>query len=381
MKQGKNMEQLGAELRRQRLARKDILAGTEKLIFRTDENGTSRLYIKVGERWENYTVSALVHRQIASRLNIPFRYYERMFTEHRNLLDENVNGWFTKTPHKWLIRVLDNTARAFLSDRYRRLDNLELCAAVLPVIRSMKGAEIKSCEITDTHLYIKVINRNMKAEIRKGDIVQAGFVVSNSEVGLGSLRVEPLVYRLVCENGLIVKDFGKKKYHAGRQIGCTEESYELYSDETLAQDDKAFFMKVRDIVRTAADEARFGLIVNRMRQAADTRIKEAPDEEVRILGDKFSLNTDEQNEIMRQFFLQGEDTWYGLMNAVTAASRNLEDYERATDLERIGGDILSMNFGGKQSSDVKSNRKRNYGREQTEESPIRYAPLEEVVAR
>lgn len=245
----------------------------------------------------------------------------------------------------------------------------------------MKGAEIKSCEITDTHLYIKVINRNMKAEIRKGDIVQAGFVVSNSEVGLGSLRVEPLVYRLVCENGLIVKDFGKKKYHAGRQIGCTEESYELYSDETLAQDDKAFFMKVRDIVRTAADEARFGLIVNRMRQAADTRIKEAPDEEVRILGDKFSLNTDEQNEIMRQFFLQGEDTWYGLMNAVTAASRNLEDYERATDLERIGGDILSMNFGGKQSSDVKSNRKRNYGREQTEESPIRYAPLEEVVAR
>lgn len=100
MKQGKNMEQLGAELRRQRLARKDILAGTEKLIFRTDENGTSRLYIKVGERWENYTVSALVHRQIASRLNIPFRYYERMLTEHRNLLDENVNGWFTKTPHK-----------------------------------------------------------------------------------------------------------------------------------------------------------------------------------------------------------------------------------------------------------------------------------------
>ena len=88
----------------------------------------------------------------------------------------------------------------------------------LPVIQEMQGSQIESCEVTPTHLYLKVVNRRLKAEVRVGDVVQAGFVVSNSEVGLGSLRVEPLVFRLVCKNGLICKDFAQKKYHVGRRL-------------------------------------------------------------------------------------------------------------------------------------------------------------------
>lgn len=70
---------------------------------------------------------------------------------------------------------------------------------------------IASCEVTEGNLYLKVINKAIRAEVKPGDVVQAGFVVSNSEVGLGSLRVEPLVYRLVCSNGLIVNDYGQKE--------------------------------------------------------------------------------------------------------------------------------------------------------------------------
>ena len=32
---------------------------------------------------------------------------------------------------------------------------------------------------------------------------------------------------------------------------------------------------------------------------------------------------------------------YGLINAVTRASQDVEDYNRATDLERIGGELLA----------------------------------------
>ena len=35
------------------------------------------------------------------------------------------------------------------------------------------------------------------------------------------------------------------------------------------------------------------------------------------------------------------------MNAVTAASQICKDYERATELERIGGEILSLPVPGK----------------------------------
>lgn len=91
-----------------------------------------------------------------------------------HLLDQNINTWFDENLERRLIHVIDGNVPAFLSDRYRRLDNHELCATVLPVINDMKG-------------------------------------VSNSEVGLGSLRVEPLVFRLVCKNGLICKDLTQKK--------------------------------------------------------------------------------------------------------------------------------------------------------------------------
>ena len=40
--------------------------------------------------------------------------------------------------------------------------------------------------------------------------------------------------------------------------------------------------------------------------------------------------------------MQGDNSRYGLVNAVTAASKIAKTYERATDLERIGGEILSL---------------------------------------
>ena len=342
MKQGKSLVELGEELQRQRNARQDFIADTRKIVMQTTpEESTIRL--DVGDKLEKFTVGLVAHQQIAARLGIPYRYYQKMQTEQPALLDRNVNTWLQETPEKRMLRVLDGRVRAFLSDRYRRLDNLELCAAVLPVIKEMKGASIESCEVTESRMYLKVINKRMKAEVTVGDAVQAGFVVSNSEVGLGSLRIEPLVYRLVCKNGLICKDFSQRKYHIGRQIEESEDAaYELYRDETLHEADKTFFMMAQDIVRGAADEAKFHLAVNRMREAMHVPLEHEPVQEVELLADRFQLTPGERGDVLRQLFLSEDNTRYGLMNAVTAASQVCKDYERATELERIGGEILAM---------------------------------------
>ena len=347
MKQGRTLQALGEELTRQRSARKDFLADTRNLEISSNGNGSVLSVFLENQRHE-YTINSLAHQQIAARLNIPYRYYQKMQEEEPSLLDENVNTWFQKTPERRMVRVLDGNVRAFLSDRYRRLDNLELCAAVLPVIQEMKGASLESCEVTETHLYLKVINRKLKAEVAVGDVVQAGFVVSNSEVGLGSLKVEPLVFRLVCKNGMICKDFTQKRYHVGKQAGGNDaEAYELYSDETLRQDDKAFFMKVQDTVRHAVDESKFLLTVDRMREAMGIPLEHDPVKEVEILADSFQLTQNERGDVLRQLFMNGDNSRYGLLNAVTAASKIASDYERATDLERIGGEILSMPVPGR----------------------------------
>lgn len=54
-----------------------------------------------------------------------------------------------------------------------------------------------------------------------------------------------------------------------------------------------------------------------------------------------SLLTDSPLPRMKEETFSGSFTRYGLLNAVTAASK-LADYDRATELERIGGEILAL---------------------------------------
>ena len=340
MKQGiKTIQNLYGELERQREARKDLIADTRSINI-SSTNGVSMLSVSTGEDILSYRVTDIAHRQIADRLNIPYKYYERMRLDYPALLDKNVNGWLLKNPERRMLRTLDGKLRAFLSDRYRRLDNLELVDHVLPVIAEMKGCEIISCDITETHLYLKVINKTMKAEIVPGDVVQAGFVISNSEIGLGALKVEPLVYRLVCKNGMISKDLAHKKYHTGKQVEDTDNAYELYSDATLAADDKAYFMKVQDIVSAAVDEAKFNLTVDKMRTAMNIKTGDNPVQTVEVLGDRYVLNKLERASILRHFIMGNDYSHFGLVNAVTRSSQDVADYNRATELERIGGTLL-----------------------------------------
>lgn len=341
MKQGRTMRELGAELKRQREARQDFVADTKLMDFKADEYGSTITMNIKGTR-QTFGIDELAHQQIASRLQIPYRYYQKMQKEQPALLQENVNTWFQYAPERRMVRTLDGSVRAFLSDRYRRLDNLELCSAVLPIIAEMKGAEYQSCEVTPNHMYLKVVNKRVKAEVAVGDVVQAGFVISNSEVGLGSVKVEPLVYRLVCKNGMISKDFSQRKYHVGKQVDDSDNAYELYSDATLCADDRAFFMKVQDIVKVAVDESKFMMTVNKMKESMGIELTGNPVDEVEILADKFNLTQNERGDVLRQLFMGNDNSRYGLLNAVTAASQLSSSYERATELERIGGEILAL---------------------------------------
>lgn len=340
MKQGRTLVELGAELDRQRKARKDFIADTRNLEVETNGRNTV-ISLCIDNAMEKFMLNELSHQQIASRLQIPYRYYQKMREEYPTLLDENINSWFMKAPERRMIRTLDGNVRAFLSDRYRRLDNLELCAAVLPIIQEMKGADIISCDVTETHMFLKVVNKKMKAEVAVGDVVQAGMVISNSEVGLGSLKVEPLVYRLVCKNGMIVKDLAQKRYHVGKQVESEDAAYEIYSDETLQADDKAFFMKVQDTVRCAADEAKFMMTVGRLRESKNEFTGNDPIKTVELLADRYILNQNERGGILRHFIMAGDSSRYGLIQAITRASQDMNDYGRATELERLGGELLA----------------------------------------
>lgn len=337
MKAGKTLTELAQEIERQSATKRDFLADTRELTLLS----ASELHIT---DHEEFGTVPLAHGQIADHLGIPRRFYERLRERHPNLLDTNVNSLFRAEPAQRMVRTLDGKARAFLSNRYRRLDNDELAEAIIPVLGEIPDVEFVSTEITETRLYIKAVAPRIQAEVKTGDIVQAGVLVSNSEVGLGALIIKPLVYRLVCTNGMI-SDAGTRRYHVGRQIEPDEAASELFRDETLRADDHAFWLKVRDVVRGAVTHARFEALVHRLRISSQSEPMIDPSQGVQELGKRFRLVEDEQTSILRHITLGGDLTQYGAINAVTRASQNVESYDRATELEAVGGSILAMNAG------------------------------------
>ena len=241
-----------------------------------------------------------------------------------------------------MLRTLDGTARAFLSNRYRRIDNLEVAEAVLPVIGEMQDARFESCQITDSRMYIKVVNTRLEAEVVPGDIVQAGIIISNSETGLGAVCIQPLVYRLVCSNGMVINDAKTRRNHVGR-VNSADENFLLYSDKTLEADDHAFLLKIQDTVRAAVDEAKFSRVIDLMREATGAKLNtvDVPGV-VKLASREFGI-TDGESDGVLQHLIEGNDlTLYGLSNAVTRHSQDVADYDRATDLESIGFNILTM---------------------------------------
>jgi hypothetical protein len=337
MKTGRSLQELAAELERQNGSKQDFIADTRKIEMLEDKT----LEIS-GAGVQQVTLQA--HRQIGERVGIPAKYYDKMAASSPRLLAENVNHWFYNNPEKRMIRTMDGNVRAFLSDSYRPLDNYELAQSILPILSDMK-AEVQSCEVTDNRMYLKCVTPRLTESVDVGDEVQAGICISNSEIGLGSLKVEPLIYRLICRNGMVVNDLAYRKNHVGRGhnlAGINFEVSEYFRTETRIADDKAFFMKIQDIVRAAVDEVNFHKFVDKLRDATKRHITEDVPQVIENVKKTFLLGDGEGGGVLKHLIEGGSLTQYGLANAITKFAQGVESYDRSTELERLGATVVAL---------------------------------------
>lgn len=343
MKFGRTLMELAQELTRQREAKHDYLLDTRNIIMDSADGGQTITLQNPQQRMNTILhVNDIAHRQIGATLGIPAKYYDKMRAENPELLAANVNGWFAHTPSTRMVRTLDGTARAFLSERYRRIDNYEIAEAVLPIIADIPEARVESCEVTEERMYIKVVNPRLETEVVPGDLVQSGILITNSEVGMGSMAIQPLVYRLVCTNGMVVNDAATRRYHIGRGNEAGED-YSLYSSDTLAADDRALMLKVRDTVKAVVDQTRFEKVVRMMRAAREAKIttNDIP-QMVELAASDYGFTKKESGGILDHLIRDGEFSLYGLANAVTRTAQDVESYDRSTAMESIGYSILGM---------------------------------------
>lgn len=337
MRTGVSLTELAQRIEGNKAAKKDFVADTRELRLNSNDNT-----LAINGHAE-VSVNDNAHRQIGDRLGIPAKYYQRMQEEQPELLADNVNTWFQAKPERRMVRTLDNTARAFLSDRYQRIDHEEVAEMVLPVLADHAGLEVVSCEMTERRMYIKAVTPRIAGQVAVGDEVQAGVVISNSEIGLGALHVQPLILRLVCLNGMVLNDSSLKAHHVGGRITSDEAVQALLTDETLRADDKAILLKVRDVTRASLSQALLDRSIERFREAAGQKLEGNPAKAIEVLGKRLALNETEQGSVLRHLIEGGDLSRWGMANAITAtAQEEALTYDRATELEALGGRVIDL---------------------------------------
>ncbi len=344
MIKGTPLSELAQQLLAERQAQRDFIADTRRLTPYARGAG-----VCINLEHANGTIAVAPTRfalgQIAGHYKIPMAYVDRMTqVGAASLLAQNIAYWFAEQPSTRLLRTRTGETgelRAFLSRRYRPLDNYELAEAVIPQLER-PGVHVVSARVTDTHFYLQATSDRVTAEVRRGDIVQAGVVIANSEVGASSLRISPMVYRLICTNGLI-SGSELRQHHVGRGLDPSEDgATEFYRDETCRAVDRAFWLKVVDTVDAAMNEALFGQLVDKLRLAAGEPLDAKPSEIVEVVARRFGLTEAEQDGVLQQLALGADWTRYGVVNAVTRVAEDSETYDRAVELERIGGEVLDL---------------------------------------
>lgn len=104
MKTGRPLNKVMMELNRQNQMKKDYIGSAQALrLFddgQTFEIGSASGTQKLG-------TTRLFHRQVASALGIPAKYYDLMQTQKPELLAQNVNAWLSDRDNSYMIRTMD----------------------------------------------------------------------------------------------------------------------------------------------------------------------------------------------------------------------------------------------------------------------------------
>jgi hypothetical protein len=335
-----------AEIERQSETKRDFfIPDTRSLeIVAPDHNGEVGIAIEARDGVGTHDVfraNIVADRQVADKVGIPVKYWDRMKEDSPELLVTNANHWLHNQPGKQLVRTMDGRARAYLSDRYAAIDHWDIASTVLPVLGEFQ-VDVKETEITERRMYLKCVFPKVQGEVKVGDTVQAGLVISNSEVGMGRFLVQQFLFRLVCLNGMVGKSLVGKVHLGGSLAGDSMDVREVFTDETKAVSDEALMRQVQDVVRHSLNGEWFNKSLDDLRLAAGVVItKDTPIQKVvERIGKEFRMSRGEGDSVLRNLIEGGDLTAWGMANAITATARDTDDYDRVIELERIGNRLI-----------------------------------------
>jgi len=338
MKEGMDLQTLATTVLEHASGKKDLVAPTSALSFDRNDGGAIRL--AVGS--EKFDLNPTAASQVVDFLGVPRRFAARINQEIPDLLIHNYNELMRNAKGRRLVRTLNGTGRGFLSDGFRMLDNEIVFDGMYPSLKRL-GAEIESANVSDDFMHIQAIFHHIEGELRVGDVVRYGVAIRNSEVGKGALSLSPLIYRLVCKNGAVLMDQTRRRTHiGGSYLEGDDLSWVALSSETQHLKIRATVAELGEYLEALSTPEKFQETLGMLRAVADQTLPAPPQQVIESLGARYSLVKGETDSALLALAEGRDYTRWGLSNALTQIANVAENYDRAIELESLGGRIMQM---------------------------------------
>jgi uncharacterized protein DUF932 len=259
-----------------------------------------------------FALSELATSQMCQRLGIPVLYYRRLPHELQALVANHDFGRLHE--NVYLLRGKDEWVRAFLSTDYVAYNNGQVAETVHELL-DKAAISVKSLVLEETHLFLKIISEEV---VDSDSGLKAGIMIGNSEVGTGSISIEPFVYRLACTNDLVVSNEQSFR-HPHTRLSVDE----LRKGTALAI---SIAFKVASSVLDRFLKTREEVMVD-------------PVETIRQLAEARKLSRKFADEVASSYAAEPEPTRFGVINAFTRAAQKLGPLQRI-EMERLAGTLL-----------------------------------------
>lgn len=291
---------------------------------------------------EYLDVTESCHAQISDKLGIPGRYYERLRNEAVDMLDYNVTEWLKRKQTNYFLRTFISNygdygiARAFLSDRFKVIDHLDILITALEAIRqSDKKVIIESADLTEQRMYVRFIApeivksapellKNYKAPNGRNDDggfgVCSGFVLSNSETGHATFTIAPRLTILACRNGMIVHKDKIAERHLGTkmEVGTFD-----WSEETRQKELELIQCQVKDAVNAYLSTDYLGNVLNELSMKG-SKLLEHPIDAVHHISLSLGFSDERKNELLSYFVQGGDTTGFGAVQSLTYLAQKVQ---------------------------------------------------------
>lgn len=340
----------------------DYIAPTHDLQKTTDSNGVPQVVIEQrgGVPTTILDVNDVSFGQIAGHAGIDVRTARRLQAGYSEQFDGLINAIWQKEPSVRMLRSYEGLAltdggrgklRAFVSDKFKTFDNVNLLNSALPqLMESPAQFQVVNATVTDKRLYLRLKSLIQTGDgAGVGDVMANGIGLQNSEVGAGSVSVYQIAWTLACLNGMQTQNKTRSSHITS---GRDADDWGLLSDQAKDADNRALELKIRDLVGVYSSRDSFDAVLESMKAAASDVIDADADKAAVVdnLGAVMKLTKKETGDVLNGLLDTIGQAGYErekplsratLINAVTAVSHKA-DADDVDLWQQRGGALLSM---------------------------------------